>query len=166
NCSSYIPLASPCTKTVFSQGIFSGYRYYDRERLKPEFPFGFGLSYTTFRFSGIRVRRSHGGVNVTFSVSNTGRRAGADVAQVYVGPGPSRRGVQQAVRALRGFARVALGAGRARRVTIHLDARSFQYWGERGQRWKTDRGRRAIWVGDADARGHLQVHAAVRIGGR
>ena len=158
--------APPCTKTIFSQGIFSGYRYYDRQRLAPEFPFGFGLSYTKFRFSGLGVRRSRAGVDVTFSVSNTGRRAGADVAQVYVGPGPSRRGVQQAVRALGGFARVALGPGRTRRVTIRLGARSFQYWNDRRQHWKTNPGRRTIWVGDADARSHLPLHARARIGGR
>ena len=151
---------------MFSQGIFSGYRYYDRQRLAPEFPFGFGLSYTTFRFSRLRVRRSHGGVDATFRVTNTGRRAGTDVAQVYVGPGPSRRGVQQAVRALGGFARVTLGPGRTRRVTIHLGARSFQYWDERRQGWTTNPGRRTIRVGDADARSHLPLHATMRIGGR
>src|SRR5205823_3054766 len=122
NCTSNVPAPSPCTKTVLTQGIFSGYRYYDQERLAPEFAFGYGLSYTSFRFSRLSTRAAPPRLEVTFSITNTGRRTGADVAQVYVGPGPTRPGVQQAPRALRGFRRVSLGPGRTRRLTVVLDA--------------------------------------------
>jgi beta-glucosidase len=166
NCGSYVPPPSPCTKTVLTEGIFSGYRYYDRERLAPEFAFGYGLSYTSFRFSRPTIKPTHGGLDVTFSVTNTGRRAGAEVAQVYVGNGPPLPGVQQAPRALRGFRRVALAPGRTWRGTISLDARSFQFWDERGQRWRTDPGNRVIWVGDADSPQRLPLRVRVRLTAR
>jgi beta-glucosidase len=158
DCLSAVPPALSCHKTVMSQGIFTGYRFYDAQRLLPEFPFGFGLSYTRFRFSRLAVR----GHRISFTVRNVGRVVGAEVGQVYVGPGPAVPGVQQAVRTLAGFARLSLGPGRSRRVTITLDERSFQYWDELQQRWHTDRGSRRIWVGDADARSHLPLTARVR----
>jgi beta-glucosidase len=89
--------------TTYSEGIFVGYRWYDKSGVAPLFPFGYGLSYTTFGFSHLTVnRRGRRGVVVSFEVTNTGSRTGAEVPQVYVGPGPAVPGVQQAVRALAG----------------------------------------------------------------
>jgi len=100
------------TPSVESQGIYSGYRYYDELGIPVQFPFGYGLSYTTFRFSDLKLDpKTNGTVAVTFGVTNTGRVAGAAVAQVYVGPGPEVEGVQQATRSLRGFERVYLEPG-------------------------------------------------------
>lgn len=166
NCSSYLPPPSPCTMTVLSEGIFSGYRFFDRERLTPQFPFGYGLSYTRFRFSHLRIRRAAGGLRVVFTVRNIGSRSGTEVAQVYVGAGPPRPGAQQAVRSLRGFIRITDAPHHARRVVVDLDARSLQYWSPAQQRWVTDPGQRVIWVGDADAPAHLPLRATVRIGSR
>ena len=163
DCNSFVPPTSPCTMTQLSQGIFSGYRYYDKQRLEPQFPFGYGLSYTTFRFGGLELRRRGGGLSVQFSVTNVGHRAGTAVAQVYVGPGPERFGVQQAVRALRGFQRVTLAPRQTRHVTIRLDARSFQYWNQKTQTWTTNRGTRTIWVGDAAAPSHLPLRGMAEI---
>jgi hypothetical protein len=87
------------------------------------------------------------------------------VAQVYVGSGPTLRGVQQAVRALRGFVRVPLAPGQTSRETVHLDARSFQYWNEVTQSWTTAHGMREIWIGDADAPGSLPLRVSVGIYG-
>jgi len=86
------------------------------------------------------------------------------VPQVYVGPGPAVKGVQQSVRSLRGFERVYLEPGQTKHVNIVLDERSFQYWSESGQRWITNYGTRMIFVGDADAPTQLPLSASVDIG--
>ena len=150
--------------SVESQGIFSGYRYYDRLDVPVQFPFGYGLSYTSFRFSALRLEPEQDGtVHVTFRVENIGRIAGAVVPQVYVGAGPTLPGVQQAVRSLRGFDRIVLAPAQTRQVTIVLDARSFQYWSEPRQRWVTNPGDRTIFVGEADAPSLLPLSSTVRV---
>jgi beta-glucosidase len=154
----------------FDEGIFVGYRFFDKEGLKPLFPFGWGLSYSSFRFSHLKVARKGSGLNVSFVLANTGRVTGDDVAQVYVGPAPSvPAGVQQAVRSLAGFDRVVLAAHRSRRVAIHIgpgpgvrgygDQRAFEYWDTVEQAWVTAAGARRIWVGDADAPARLKLSA-------
>jgi len=149
-----------------TQGIYSGYRYYDQLGLPVQFPFGYGLSYTTFSFSSLKLKANDNGtVTATFDARNTGRIGGAAVPQVYVGPGPKVDGVQQAVRALRGFDRIYLEPGQTKRVTIDLDQRSFQYWSESGQQWVTDYGSRTIFVGDADSTSFLPLSASVTLGG-
>ncbi len=152
----------------FSEGLFVGYRFFDKEGLAPMFPFGWGLSYTSFRFSRLQVRRAGTGLNVSFSIKNTDRRAGDDVAQVYVGQAPSvPAGVQQAVRSLAGFVRVVLKPGQTRRLTIHVgpgsggngfgDRRAFQDWSSASQSWATAGGARRVWVGDADTPSRLKL---------
>ncbi len=150
--------------SVETQGIFSGYRYYDQLGVPAQFPFGFGLSYTTFKFSALKLEpKQDGTVAVTFNLTNSGRVAGAAVAQVYVGPGPAVQGVQQAVRSLRGFDRVYLEPGETRKVTIDLDERSFQYWSEPAQLWVTDFGSRTIFVGDADEPSSLPLSSVLQL---
>ncbi len=140
------------TDVFYSEGIDVGYRWYDAQHAGPLFPFGYGLSYTSFAFSKPTVTpRVDGSADVSFDITNTGTRAGADVAQVYVGPGPAIPGVQQAVRSLRGFDRVTLDPGQTKHETVTLDARSFQYWNSTGQNWTTDYGQRTLWVGDSSA---------------
>lgn len=147
-----------------TEGIYSGYRYYDQLQIPVQFPFGYGLSYTSFTFSNLKVMPSaDGSVDVEFNVKNTGIVEGAEVAQVYVGPGPEIDYVQQAVRALRGFYRVDLKAGETKLVTIRLEKRSFQYWSAAVQKWVTDSGERTIFVGDADATNHLPLTKKVNI---
>ena len=138
--------------STYSEGIFVGYRWYDAQHVAPLFPFGYGLSYTTFAFSHETLApRFDGSVDVSFDVTNTGARAGAEVAQVYVGAGPTVPGVQQAVRSLRGYDRASLDPGQTRHETITLDPRSFQYWDTGHHAWATDYGQRTIWVGDSSA---------------
>ncbi len=111
---------------------------------------GLGLSYTTFAYSNLHVAPvPDGGATVTFDVRNTGTVRGDEVPQVYVGAGPDVPGVQQAVKALRGFERIALNPGTTRRMSIKLDPRSFQYWSATGSRWVTNYGPRTVWVGGA-----------------
>ena len=156
------PNAGPCaaaqSATIESEGIYSGYRYFDKLGIAPQVPFGYGLSYTTFGYSGLTVTpRLDGTVDVGFDVKNTGTRAGDETAQVYVGPGPEHPGIQQAVRSLRGYQRVSLDPGQTKHVSISLNARSFQYWDETTQQWLNNYGSRRIWVGDSSAGADLPL---------
>ena len=147
------------TQTTETEGIFTGYRFFDKEGITPQFPFGYGLSYTTFGFSDLSTAQaSDGGVDVTFTVKNTGGTAGADAAQVYVGPpGDSPAGIQFAVRSLAQFARVSLDPGQSQTVTLHVPPRELSYWSQKTQQWVLDPAGRKLSVGDADAPGSLPL---------
>ena len=133
----------------YSEGLLVGYRWYQARAVAPLFPFGFGLSYTTFRFSHLRVARGHGSsVRVTATVTNTGRRAGAEVVQVYVGA-PAATG--EPPWQLEGFARVDLEPGRAMQVSFDLGPRAFAQWDTAGESWVVGAGRYRIGVGDSSA---------------
>ena len=136
---------------VMGHGILQGYRWFDATGYEPLFPFGHGLSYTTFEYRNLRLKAEKGGtVRVSFIVQNKGDMAGAVVPQVYVGSAPSIPPyAQQAVRALRGFDRVELRPNESKRVEITLDPRSFQYWDEVEHAWTFLAGERTIWVGDS-----------------
>jgi len=150
---------APGTRDIhYNEGIFVGYRYYDKSETRPLFPFGFGLSYTTFAFSNLRV--SEGApFTVGFDVKNTGRRAGAEVAQVYVGD-PSAT-VPRPVKELKGFARVELKPGESRRISVKLDRRAFAYWDVATKNWKVDAGKFRVYVGDSSVNVPLQAEIEV-----
>ena len=132
----------------YSEGVFVGYRWYDDKKIEPLFPFGYGLSYTKFAFKDVKVSSLSADKTVTvqFTVTNTGDRAGAEVAQVYVGL-PSLPNVPQPPDQLKGFQRVELAAGQSAPVTIKLDARSFSYWDEASHGWKLGPGTYTVSVG-------------------
>ncbi|MET9388549.1 glycoside hydrolase family 3 N-terminal domain-containing protein [Streptomyces sp. NPDC002928] len=130
----------------YSEGIHVGYRWYDAEDVRPLFPFGHGLSYTSFTYEDPSVRWTRRGLDVSFTVRNTGRRAGIDVPQVYVGRSPDLR-LDQAVRALGGYRRIALRAGERRRVTVRVDARTLSSWDVQRHAWVLGTGRRTVWIG-------------------
>jgi beta-glucosidase len=132
----------------YSERLLVGYRWYQERHLKPLFPFGFGLSYTSFRFSRLTVHALRRRASVSFTVRNTGSRAGADVAQVYVG---DPRAAGEPPRQLKGYQRVSLAAGQSRRVTISLPEISFAYWSTRANTWVVARGRYGVYVGDTSA---------------
>jgi beta-glucosidase len=136
---------------VQGNGIFQGYRWFDVNGFEPLFPFGHGLSYTTFEYRNLVLKAEKDGtVRVSFIVQNKGDVAGAVVPQVYVGSAPSIPAyAQQAVRALRGFDRVELRPNESKRVEITLDPRSFQFWDEVAHAWTFLGGERTIWVGDS-----------------
>ncbi|WP_189824601.1 glycoside hydrolase family 3 protein [Streptomyces finlayi] len=134
-------------KTVtYSEGIFVGYRGYDKAGTEPHFPFGHGLSYTEFGYSRLSVREHGDGFDVTFTVTNKGRRTGAEVPQVYLGPA-RKAPVEMAVRALAGFQRVELRPGESRRITVRVGERQLSYWDTGRGRWTRAKGRRAVYVG-------------------
>jgi beta-glucosidase len=136
-------------KTVYGEGIHVGYRWFDHEKIEPLFAFGFGLSYTTFKYSDLTVAKSaDGGLNVACRVQNTGARAGDEVVQVYVGaPKPSPAGVEFAVRALASFDRVTLEPGGSRQVQLHVPSERLRYWSLADRAWHGARAGRTVYVG-------------------
>src|SRR4029079_1995814 len=116
----------------------------DAKGIEPLFPFGHGLSYTTFGYSGLTVPKKPTGV--TFTVTNTGRRAAAEVAQLYVGfPAVTGEPPKQ----LKGFQKVSLQPGQSKTVTIPFDARTFSYWDPGTQGWKVAPGTYRLYVGSS-----------------
>jgi beta-glucosidase len=134
----------------YSEGVDVGYRGYDANGLTPLFPFGYGLSYTGFSFSDLTIGTlaAGGAATVTARVTNTGSRAGADVAQLYV-TDPSASG--QPPRQLEGFSRVSLQPGASQTVTFQLTQRNLRYWNSSSNGWATSTGNYGIEVGDSDA---------------
>lgn len=135
----------------YKEGIFVGYRGYEKNKVQPLFPFGYGLSYTTFRFSNLKVQGRKGSAQATveFDVTNTGKRSGATVAQVYVADGHAP--VERPQHELKGFQRVELAPGQTRHVAVQLDARAFAYYNVAGHQWSIAPGIFTIQVGDSSA---------------
>jgi beta-glucosidase len=131
----------------YLEDVFVGYRYYDSRNVAPQFPFGYGLSYTKFDFSGLTVHPQEGAVQVTFAVKNTGRMAGGETAQVYVRPPPGK--VPRPVHELKGFKKVFLQPGETRFVTVPLPCEAFAYFDENVNDWVVAPGEYTIEVGDS-----------------
>jgi len=148
-------------KGAYSEGIFVGYRWYDQQNVEPLFPFGHGLAYTTFAYSGLKVRQAADGYDVIFSVRNTGTREGVEVPQVYVGP-PADARAPMAVKKLVGFDRVSLAPGQSRQSTVHVDARGLSYWSSDRHRWTLAPGRRTFMVGASSRNITLKTDVVVR----
>jgi len=133
----------------YDEGIFVGYRGYDHLGIDPLFPFGFGLSYTRFEYSDLRIepadRTDSCNVKVSFEIRNAGDRAGAEVAQLYVAA--TQPAVERPVRELKGFAKVFLLPGESKRTTLSLGRRSFAYFDSRTGQWRTDPGKYEISIG-------------------
>jgi len=133
-------------KTItFSEGVMVGYRHYDAKGIKPQFPFGHGLSYTTFSYSGLKATTK--AVQVT--VTNTGARAGVAVPQLYIGMPSAGVDVPQPPKQLKGYTKVTLAPGRSTTVTFPLTSRSFAYWNEEAKAWKVADGCYTVMVGSS-----------------
>jgi beta-glucosidase len=144
----------------YSEGVYVGYRWYDKEKAAPLFPFGHGLSYTSFAYRDLAVRQSHGGVTVSFTLKNTGTRDGDEVAQVYVGASPKTT-APQAVRSLGGYEKVHLRAGESKTVHIRVDAQQLKYWNTSSHAWVLGTGHREVWVGSSSRT--LPLHGGVDV---
>jgi beta-glucosidase len=151
-------------KTTFSEGILVGYRWFDRQKIEPLFPFGFGLSYTTFAYSEMKTSpASDGGVDVGVTIQNTGSAAGDEVAQVYVEKAAHPpAGVQFADTILAGFERVHLAAGESRQVVLHVPRRQLQYWSTVQNQWLTPAGMRTFRLGGSSRDRRLESQFAVK----
>ncbi len=145
-------------RVVYKEGIFVGYRGYEHNHVKPLFPFGFGLSYTTFQYSHLQVLPASGttpgNYTIAFDVTNTGSRTGADVAQVYVSEADPK--VPRPPQELKGFRRVEIAAGETKHVEIALNPRAFANYDVSGKRWHADAGKYSVNVGHSSD--DLQLH--------
>ncbi len=133
----------------YAEGIYVGYRHFDRAGIAPLFPFGYGLSYTTFRYGGLRLSRPRltpdGTVTARVDITNTGRREGAEVVELYVhDPRPK---IDKPVRELKGFGRVDLMPGQTKSVLLTLTPRDLAYCDVPGRQWRADAGLYDIEVG-------------------
>lgn len=155
----------PNGTTDETEGIFNGYRFFDKEGITPLFPFGWGLSYTQFSYSNLGVNRTaDGGLDVSVRVRNIGSVTGAAVPQVYLGaPNRPPAGIQFAVRQLSQFSRVVLAPGQSQWVSLEIPLRQLQYWSADKQQWLVAAGRRTVYVGDADATSSLPLRTTVDI---
>ncbi len=148
----------------YSEGIFLGYRGYDRAATKPLFPFGYGLSYTHFEYSHLSVSSEAGGdpamVTVAFEIKNAGARAGAEVAEVYVGDAHSP--VPRPVKELKGFAKVFLRPEESKRVTVQLNRRAFSYYDVASKQWTAQPGEFSILVGSSAEK--IELKGTCRLG--
>ncbi len=130
----------------YNEGLFVGYRYYDSYHVSPMFPFGFGLSYTTFEYSDLAVTKdTMDQYKVSFKIKNTGKRAGAEVAQLYVGQ--ENPVITNPVKELKDFARVFLQAGEVKTVTMNLGREAFEYFNVDRNAWAVDKGNYDIIIG-------------------
>ena len=148
----------------YKEGVLVGYRHYDAKGIAPAFPFGFGLSYTSWSHSGLQVAAAADGslaATVSVGVANTGARAGSDVAQLYMAL-PAPRGVTQPPRALKGFQRVALSPGGRARASFKLNQRAFSYYDAKRSRWQVQPGCYRVLAGRSSRDLPLQATIAVR----
>jgi beta-glucosidase len=137
-------------RTLYSEGLRVGYRHYDAKGIQPLFPFGFGLSYTTFGFGPLTLQPTPGTTaghyTATVTITNTGSRAGADVVQLYVGQ-PAAAG--EPPKQLRRFRKVTLGPGGSEQVSFHLGVRALSHWDTATHRWIAPAGTYTFMVGDS-----------------
>jgi len=165
---SQVPASSPSefpgngSEVLYSEGVDVGYRWYDAKGETPLFPFGYGLSYTTFAFSGLRISRASANgtsdVRVSALVSNTGSRAGSDVAQLYVGdPGSTGEPPRQ----LAGFTRVTLAPGQSAPVSFTLTPQQLSWWDSSG--WTESTGTYGVYVGDSSALANLPLRGSFAV---
>ena len=134
---------------TYAEKLLVGYRWFDTKKIEPLFPFGFGLSYTTFKYSGLKLApdrdAKNPAVTVEFNLANTGKRAGAEVAEVYVQPlNPS---VTRPLKELKGFAKVTLQPGGKQTVSVRLERSAFSFYDPDKKGWVAEKGTYKILVG-------------------
>src|SRR5580692_8064101 len=167
----YYPAAGT-KRVIYKEGVFVGYRGYEHNGTKPLFPFGYGLSYTSFQYANVSIKPADGnpkseGVSaplyqLSFDVTNTGTTEGADVGQVYVSE--THSAVPRPAKELKGFAKIDLKPGETKTSTVTLSGRSFSYDDADAKQWRADPGEFQILVGrssqDIVLRGSLTISAA------
>jgi beta-glucosidase len=135
----------------YKEGVFVGYRGYEQRGIKPQFPFGFGLSYTSFDYGDLALQPSSGSsatlYEVSFTVKNIGVRAGSAVPQLYIGAAKAR--VPRPPKELKGFAKISLQPGESRKVLLPLDVRSFAYYDVASKRWRAEAGTYQVLIGES-----------------
>jgi beta-glucosidase len=129
----------------YNEGLLVGYRYFDTKKVEPLYPFGFGLSYTTFELSDLKVTKGEKSATVTVKVKNTGKVAGAEVVQIYVKDEVSS--MARPDKELKGFLKVFLEPGASQEVKIELNETAFQYYDDAAKKWVLEPGKFTILAG-------------------
>ena len=156
-------------KTVYSEGVFVGYRYYDTREMQVAFPFGYGLSYTTFTYSNLRLDRQEITDQETLSVSvditNTGNVAGKEIVQLYIRD--NTRACRRPDKELKGYEKVALEPGETKTVTMMLDYRSFAWYNTDLKDWYAASGKYDVMVGTSSRQiclsASVQINSSIRL---
>ena len=142
-------MSLPVNDITYREGVFVGYRWYESKKVVPLYPFGFGLSYTTFKYSGLKVSppsvKKGNVVTVEFAVKNTGKAPGAEVAQLYVQDAAAS--VPRPVKELKGFQKVALVPNAETRVRLTLTERDLAFWDAKTHDWLAEPGEFTILIG-------------------
>ena len=164
---SYYPQGD--TKRVaYKEGVFLGYRHFDKSSTKPLFPFGYGLSYTKFKYSNLTVSpdviKEGDKVTVSFDVTNTGEREGSEVAEVYVGD--RHASVPRPIKELKGFAKIHLMPGETRRGSVTLDRRALSFYDVNNRQWKAEPGDFDVYVASSAEQINLQGKLTLQAGER
>ena len=141
----YTTFAQPGRNACYKESIFVGYRYYDTFNVEVLFPFGYGLSYTTFAYENLTVEGDFPDLNVTFDIRNIGSVAGSEIAQLYIHH--KHPTIFKAKRELKGFDKVYLEPSQSKKVTVSLDARSFSYFNTDINDWVIENGKYEIQIG-------------------
>lgn len=131
----------------YNEGIYVGYRYYDKYQVEPQFPFGFGLSYTTFEYTNLTVKsKKNGDINISFQIQNTGSTKGKETAQIYVANKQSEK-IDSPVKELKGFDKIALEPNESKTIRLTISKESLQYFCEKEMTWKFQPGEYQIMIG-------------------
>ena len=164
----YYPAAGT-TRVIYKEGLFVGYRGYEKNGTKPLFPFGYGLSYTSFKYGNLSVKPADASAKrdvfsapmfqVSFDVTNSGAREGADVAQVYVAEAHPK--VPRPAKELKGFTRIDLKPGETKTATVTLDGRAFSYYDADAKQWRADPDEFQILVGRSSQ--DIQLHSSLTL---
>lgn len=149
--------AGPGRMVQYCEGLYVGYRYYQTAGVPVAFPFGYGLSYTSFAYSNLQAASN----GVTLTVTNTGKRAGAEIVQLYVAK--PRAEVFRPAQELKGFAKVQLQPGESKTVTIPLDDKAFRYWNTKTDSWEVEGGSYELRVGASST--DIRLTAVVEVAG-
>ena len=148
----------------YRESIFIGYRYYDKVERNVRFPFSFGLSYTSFEYSDIKLKKKNltkgEGAKVTFTIKNTGDVAGSEIAQVYVAKPESK--IFRAPKELKGFVKIHLDPGEEKKVSVELDDRAFAFWNTATEDWCVESGEYKILVGASSRDIRLEAAAKMK----
>ena len=150
----------PAKYCDYSEGVFLGYRGVEHFGVEPLYPFGYGLTYSSFEYSDLKVKPSEGGYDVNFTLTNTGSVPAAEVAQVYVAPvDPS---LPRPARELKGFVKKSLAPGESAIVTVHLDKEDFAHYDIYSHDWVVDSGEYKIQVGASSADIRIQTSCKMK----
>lgn len=151
--------------SIYKESIFIGYRYYDKAQKRVRFPFGFGLSYTTFEYSKLKISKKKFGkddkIEVSFTIKNTGAVAGSEIAQVYVGKGDTS--IFRAPKELKGFEKIRLEPKEKKTIKIELDNRAFSFYNTAISDWCVENGEYDILVGSSSR--DIQLNAKIKAEG-